>query len=199
MSLFNFKYPYTNFHEINLDWVIEQIINVGKEIDAKIEIAIKESKDYTDNELSKLEENVSTSIKNLNSMINNNTEEITKVRTELNTSISNVNQNIQEINNSLLETIAQLKNYVDSKNIELYQRILEEISVNLQNLKVVNYFTGELVTIQQMFDILAQKHLDAPITYDEMVAKNNTYDDLLAYNVTYTDFNNRADVIMVQK
>lgn len=47
MALFNY-YPYSNFHELNLDWIIKAVIEYTEKVD-KLEINFNELKDYVVN------------------------------------------------------------------------------------------------------------------------------------------------------
>lgn len=66
--------------------------------------------------------------------------------------------------------------------------IFEEIAKGLIDLKVLNYFTGEYITVQDMFDYLAHFHLQNAISYAQLAQANKTYDEINAYNESYTDW-----------
>lgn len=42
MSLFDHKYPYTDFHEMNLDWIISKIVELENFVYNDIEKIIRE-------------------------------------------------------------------------------------------------------------------------------------------------------------
>ena len=65
--------------------------------------------------------------------------------------------------------------------------LLSEMETYLNQIKVINYFTGELVTIQDMFNYLASLHLTDSIDYDEMALRAKTYSQLALLNITYTN------------
>ena len=66
--------------------------------------------------------------------------------------------------------------------------IFREIEDNLlANISVINYFTGERMTIQKMFDYLASLHLENAITYNGLREKNLTYAELIAKSISYTE------------
>ena len=66
--------------------------------------------------------------------------------------------------------------------------IFREIEDNLlANISVINYFTGERMTIQDMFNYLASLHLQNAITYNGLRDKNLTYAELIAKSITYTE------------
>lgn len=64
--------------------------------------------------------------------------------------------------------------------------LLDLIAKDQLNIKVLNYFTGEYVSVQEMFDYLSQFHLQNAITYEQLASRNITYDGLVALNITYT-------------
>lgn len=62
-----------------------------------------------------------------------------------------------------------------------------QVGKGVVNVRILNYFTGERVTVQEMFDTLAQLHLENPISYTELAAAGITYTALAALNMTYTE------------
>ena len=65
--------------------------------------------------------------------------------------------------------------------------LMSELSKGLVDVKVVNFFTGQTVGIQSMFDYLAMLHVDGSVSYDGLVAKGLTFDVLVGKDITYTD------------
>ena len=61
------------------------------------------------------------------------------------------------------------------------------MSESLSSLLVINFFTGQKVTIQSMFDTLAKLHIQDPLTYTDYAEKNITNTNLSLLNITYTD------------
>ena len=78
--------------------------------------------------------------------------------------------------------------YTDLAIQQNNEYIFEEIAKGVINLKVLNYFTGEYVTVQEMFDYLAQFHLQNAISYGQLVASELTYNELIALDETYTNW-----------
>ena len=115
-----------------------------------------------------------------------------------------VNGKIDLINNRLVELV-ELITAEDNRILNLCRQeieenneyILNEMAQFLSNILVLNYFTGEYVSIQSMFDYLAQLHTTDALTYDELIEKEITYDDMIAYDVTYTDFAIHSGTIVV--
>lgn len=77
--------------------------------------------------------------------------------------------------------------------------IFEKIGQELIDAKVVNYFTGQLVTLQQMFDYLAQFHLTNAIDYETLAGRNNTYTQLVALDITYTQLATDGGTLIPQE
>ena len=45
------KYPYTNFHDLNLDWILQELNNMDARLDGIIGDAVKQANAYTDQQL----------------------------------------------------------------------------------------------------------------------------------------------------
>lgn len=85
-------------------------------------------------------------------------------------------------------------NFVVKQNNEY---LLNELNKGFLKLKVVNYFTGELVTVQEMFDYLALFHLQNAISYNQLEARQKTYSELDALNISYSELViNGANIIV---
>ena len=61
------KYPYLDFHELNLDWVIEKIIEFDKKLEEYEDTVLAKAKEYTD---SAIQESYSSLVNEFNSFKN---------------------------------------------------------------------------------------------------------------------------------
>lgn len=196
MGFFN-KYPYTDFHELNLDWLLNEM----KALEAKLDNAIADItaqviinvKQYVDEELADLEA------------------EFEQIKIDF----ASVQRNVDTLNNSFESfttyvegQITFIKNYIDAQVNSVNERtdaliasnnqlLLQEMRTYLNQIEVVNYFTGELTTIQDMFNYLASLHLQQSIDYDTMASRSKTYTWLAAQNKTYTDLAMNGNVWFV--
>ena len=64
-------------------------------------------------------------------------------------------------------------------------------------IKVINYFTGEQVSIQDMFNYLAGLHLTDAIDYDTMALRAKTYTEFANMNMTYTNLAMHGNTLYV--
>ena len=72
-----------------------------------------------------------------------------------------------------------LKDIMDLKISENNEYIFESIASEIIGIKVLNYFTGEKVTVQEMFDYLAQLHATDGITVTELITRQKTVNQLI--------------------
>lgn len=179
------RYPYTDFHEMNLDWVIVKLKEMEGRIEGLKEEIITEtiaaSKEYIDTRLS----GVISEFNNLKAEFN-----------ALNNSFNSLNSEFIALKNSVAAQILELDNKIDAAVVgvnqrtdlllqNMYDRIFEDLSASLAQIKVINYFTGEAMSIQDMFNYLAMLHLNDSIDYDTMALRAKTYTQLATLNINF--------------
>ena len=108
---------------------------------AKLETTVKELRNYFDLQVATLNSQYSQFTKSTQAQIDLMTQRIEAFRDELNASIIGVN--------------ARTDLAIKQNNVY----ILDEVAKGVVNVKVVDTFTGDLVTIQTMFDKLATFHI----------------------------------------
>ena len=138
-----------------------------------------ESKEYTDQQIAKAREEIDAKAIELQ----NAYDEFVQL-TDNNIKI--LQDSFKALENSVDESIIGVNARTDAAIAQNNEYILEQIANEQINLKVLNPFTGEQDTLQEMIDYLSSFHFDNALTYDQLVAKNITYDSLIALSITYT-------------
>lgn len=177
------QFPYSDLSRLNLDWVLRKIDEVSK--------LLEEFSDYTDAANSYTDKKISETLRYIDS-------EIVKAKNELisytDMKSGELSEKIGNTNALILETEERLITRIDGvvATTELLikannEYILNVLGESLADIKVTNYFTGEKITIQAMFDILAQLHTENAITYQVLIDRNKTYTELADLDFTYAE------------
>lgn len=174
---------------------INEVIDAFDEFGDEI---LNEAKAYTDSAIAEGLADVNEKIDEINELIDeinaNYDSFINYINGEFDDFIEDVNGQIELINNALelmenkLE--GELANQYNQLVLMIQQNndyLLSEMGKFLNQIKVINYFTGEETTIQGMFDYLARLHLTDSITYTVMAQRSKTYTQLANMNMTYTN------------
>ena len=82
--------------------------------------------------------------------------------------------------------VARANQYTDLAIEQNNEYILNNIKEFLGQIEVINYFTGNPIPIQGMFDFLALLHTENSITYTVLASRECDYDTLRDYHMTYT-------------
>ena len=190
MSFTN-DFPYTDFHEINLDWILNKIKEFQERIDSFEDTVLKKANAYTDSEILKLSQKISEEFVNFTKEI---TDKIANIDSNYNQFVNYVNNRITLMENELVKMndyiqtiLKQANEYTQQAIINNNAYIISETSKALSTVKVINYFTGERVSIQEMFDYLCQFHLENSINYTVMASREKTYTEFNNLSMTYTD------------
>lgn len=188
--MFN-TYPYTDFHELNLDWILKKMQELQAQMDELIQKAIDEAKEYAkeyiDERLVDIEREFNQLQYNFDVLNNNYHTDFGNLSRTVNEFILNTNAEInslkQYIDDSLTAQDLKMNLLIQQNN----EYLLREMESYLNQIKVINFFTGEKVTIQDMFNYLAGLHLNDSIDYDTMALRSKTYSQLALLNITYTN------------
>ena len=128
-------------------------------------------------------------------------EKYQKLYEELNNSIIDLADStaasLEELDKKIYNLGESLKDIMDLKIEENNEYIFESIASEIIGIKVLNYFTGEKVTVQEMFDYLAQLHAADGITVTELITRQKTVDELIALKFTYTQLAQNGKNIIV--
>lgn len=191
-----FMWPFTNMHELNLDWIIQRLNEFETRLDSAIGDAVKQANAYTDSKLESFRTEFDGLKKEIYDAMGDLKQQQTSFIAEVTTRIDNINAKVDTLENNINAGINAMQAYTDIEIAKNNEYILDQISSQLIGVQVINFFTGQKVTLQQMFDTLAQFHLQASLTYSKFAAKNVTYDHLAGLNITYTELVNNGDSLV---
>lgn len=205
--MFN-EYPYTDMHELNLDWCIAKLKELEKRVDDITEdIAAKvyeEAVVYIDEHLEEVIEQfdelkryVDGEISDIESDFIGLNQQFIDLAGDFDSLVATVDYKINQIRLYVDGQIAGVNLRTDAAIAANNDYLLGQMAQFLAQIKVLNFFTGEYVSIQDMFDYLSMLHINDGIDYADLASRNKTYTELAAYNMTYTDLVLHGNSIIV--
>ena len=187
MSIFNNKYPYSDFHELNLDWILETVSNLEKRVDNLKNEFLDQANKYTDEKFAEFKNDLAELEQELNTVVGELQEQYSEFTRVINARIQFIQNDINTLNQKIDAESIGANEYTNQAIIQNNNYLIEKLSESLSSLLVINFFTGEKVTIQSMFDTLAKLHIQIPLTYTDYANKNITNANLSLLKITYTD------------
>ena len=207
MGLFDHQFPYTNFHDLNLDWILTKLQELETRIDGLQELFTAQMEKYVDMRIDEFVKGPIAEMQNEIDQFERDFEKFKQVSANqykkfsdyVDAQIALMRKDIADATARFEGMIAGANAYTDASIINAENRIYANLSTELAKIRVLNYFTGEYVTVQEMFDYLAQLHVTDALTYTEIPGRNNTYDEIAGYNATFTQVTINSAAIFEQK
>lgn len=181
---YNYEYPYTDPNRYNADWLLNKMKDLEGRLNGILEEALKLTKEYVDDRLAGYQEQISEIRQEIKTLSDRDEE----LSAEMVQQVARLEGLISDAERKAESLFIISNNRTDLQIERNNEYIFREIEDNiLANITVINYFTGEHTTVQDMFDYLASLHLQNAITYDGLRDKNLTYTELIAKSITYTE------------
>lgn len=178
---YNYEYPYADMSRANVDWLLNEMKELKTTVDtlieefADVDAIVSTCNAYTDEQVTILRQLIASntsSIQNLSNRLDSNINSLTNLIADTELAIMvDVNNKYVRNQQAIAQQWTDMVNYINSQ---------------LLDVKVRNFFTGELTTIQAMFDYLSRFHLVDAATYTEVTGLN-TYAYYEAKNKTYEE------------
>lgn len=198
------QYPYSDFHELNIDWLIKQVkdnidaIKILEDLMAQIEV-------LTEDQIKAL---INTAIENNNTILYNR---MLQLKNEITNEYTiYVDNEINTLTSYLLNQINQLKVYVDNQDLVFYNEVIAYADSILAqanaytDTKVLDYnmmvnpITGVYEDVRNVVnDIVSYFHTDGSLTaaeYDALELTATVYD---AYELTAYDYDFNGKNLLV--
>lgn len=180
MGFFN-QYPYTDVHELNLDFILKQTQALKEQVDILIEKyknvdqLVEEANKYTNAEIAKVKVDIAKNTSDLIQLSNHLDGEIARIEKRITDEVDEINatHNVRYLR--LQQMIAQQ-----------WEDMKEYINNQVFDVQVRNFFTGQMVSLQSMFDYLSELHLTDAGTYAQ-VSNINTYQHYVDKDEVYSN------------
>ena len=181
----NMEWPYVEIKP-NRDWLLNKVYQLEERLDGIVEEAVKQANAYTDEQLANYQAQVDALRAELLQIVHDVETDFTNLQTSVNISLHQMDLKIQALENEMAADIATVYERMDVAIQQNNDYILSEVGKFLSQIKVLNYFTGKYVTIQEMFDYLAALHATDGITVNDLATRQKTVNTLIGLNMTMT-------------
>ena len=185
--MFN-QYPYINENDLNLDYLLNRIKKVEESIQGIKESIEGEIFAWVQEQLVPYETELQNLINQVNALSSNVTNTLAAYDLRITAIQNQVNAFILQVQQDLLNQANALSDLMDTKIANNNITLMAQITQNVGDLfLVIDPFSGQMVTIQNMVDILSNFHINDGIDYATMNSRALTYNQFNALNITYSD------------
>lgn len=175
-----YDFPHTRNYDSDLGFLIKKYNELIERIDGIESTILSQAKDYTDAQLSNYQEQLDRFRIEIQYRFNQFTDTVNANIALMQRDISRFDA---KIDNAIIGVNARTDLAIEQNN----EYLKEYISDQVIDVKVLNYFTGQYVTVQEMLDYLAAFHATGGISYATLVQREKTYTQLAALEMTYTE------------
>ena len=194
---YNYEYPYTDPNRYNSDWILSKMKDIEARLDGIVEETVRQTKIYVDEQLEFYQDQINDVIAQFHDLEKLVDDSINAIDDKLLTSIEAMDKKVEDVRKEaqtlFIEANARTDTLIRQNNEYIFREIEDNI---LSNITVINFFTGERTSVQDMFDYLAQFHLENSINYNQLADKNITVSELIAKRITYTELVKNGNILI---
>ena len=192
----NIKYPNVNNEIQNLDWTLDEVKEFGKRLDGIAEGILAEANKYTDEQLANYQTQIEEIRAEFTRLVDEVENDFDNLKIQINQSLLQMELKLIDLQQQLAADINAVNARTDLAIEQNNEYLLSHMAEELSKIKVLNYFTGEYISIQDMFDYLARLHATDAITVSDLVSRQKDVNTLVALNMTMTQLAmNGANII----
>lgn len=177
------QFPYTNFHDLNLDWVLKEVKRISKAVDTWSVEVLSAAKLYTDEQVENERERANQANLELKQQVETAIREFQNV---VNGTLAGFQQQLLQQDDQIAANLAEAIHYTETRIAANNIYLMDKIAEGLVDVRVINVFTGEKVTIQAMFDYLAAFHLTGAISMAQIANAQRTVNTVVGYKASCT-------------
>lgn len=169
--------------------VCRLVKKINELVDALNNISIdilQEANSYTDTQLANARSEFDAKVREIEVLERRLGEQYYAFTNVVNARIQFISNDVNRIDNKIDDEIIGANEYTNQAIKNNNEYLIEQLSQSVRNFTVINFFTGEKIAVQDMFDMLAQLHIQNPMTYDIYANKNISYSALSLLNIDYT-------------
>ena len=190
------RYPVVNNEIQNLDWTLDEVKKFGERLDGIAEGILAEANKYTDEQLANYQTQIEEIRAEFTRLVDEVENDFDNLKIQINQSLLQMELKLIDLQQQLAADINAVNARTDLAIEQNNEYLISHMAEELSKIKVLNYFTGEYISIQDMFDYLARLHATDAITVSDLVSRQKDVNTLVALNMTMTQLAmNGANII----
>ena len=159
---------------------------------------LEKANSYTDAQIANARSEFDAKVKEIEELERRLAEQYYDFTNVVNARIQFISNEVNRIDNKIDDEINGANEYTNQAIKNNNEYLIDRLSQDVRNFTVINFFTGEKITVQNMFDTLAQLHIQNPMTYDIYANKNISYSALSLLNIDYTELVMKGNELIPQ-
>lgn len=159
---------------------------------------LEEANSYTDAQIANARSEFDAKVKEIEELERRLAEQYYAFTNVVNARIQFISNEVNRIDNKIDDEIIGANEYTNQAIKNNNEYLIDQLSQSVRNFTVINFFTGEKITVQNMFDTLAQLHIQNPMTYDIYANKNISYSALSLLHINYTELVMKGNELIPQ-